>query len=226
MRRFWHRVMLRLGPGAAFFLIKFLQMTMKIEELNGEQIRDFWGRGENAIGAFWHGRLLMTPLVYGGRGLKILVSRHRDGELISRTVRHFGLETVRGSSTRGGIAGIKGLARALQGGYDVAIAPDGPRGPRCKVQPGVIQLARISGRPIFPFTFNASPRKVLPTWDHFIIPLPCSRGVFVWGEPIWVDHAEGEEAMEQKALLLERRLHEITELADRYFEKENDLPLG
>jgi lysophospholipid acyltransferase (LPLAT)-like uncharacterized protein len=199
---------------------------MKIEELNGERIRDCWERGENAIGAFWHGRLLMTPLVYGGRGLKILISRHRDGELISRTVRHFGLETIRGSSTRGGIGGIKGLARALQEGYDVAIAPDGPRGPRCKVQPGVIQVARISGRPIFPFTFSASPRKVLPTWDHFIIPLPFARGVFVWGEPIRVDRAEGEEAMKGKTLLLERRLQEITELADRYFEKGDDLPRG
>src|SRR4030042_4096463 len=111
MRRIWNRLMLRLGPGAAFFLIKFLQVTMRIEELNGERIRGLWERGENAIGAFWHGRLLMTPLVYGGRGLKILISRHRDGELISRTVHRFGLETVRGSRTRGGIAGIKGRAR-------------------------------------------------------------------------------------------------------------------
>ena len=219
MRRFWHRVMLQLGPSAAFFLIKFLQWTMRFEELNGERIRGLWERGENGIGAFWHGRLLMTPLVYGGRGLKILISRHRDGELITRTVRHFGLETVRGSSTRGGIAGIKGLVRALQKGYDVAVAPDGPRGPRYKVQPGIIQLAKLSGRPIFPFTFSATPRKVLHTWDRFIIPFPFSRGVFVWGEPIWVDRAEGEEEMKQKALLLERRLQEITERADHYFEK-------
>lgn len=211
--------MLRLGPSAAFFLIKFLQWTMNIEELNGERVRGLWERGENVIGAFWHGRLLMTPLVYGGRGLKILISRHRDGELISRTVRHFGMETVRGSSTRGGIVGIKGLVRALQKGYDVAIAPDGPKGPRCKVQPGVIQLAKLSGRPIFPFTFSATPRKILHTWDRFIIPLPFSRGVFIWGEPIWIDRSEGEEEMKQKALLLERKLLEITELADRYFEK-------
>jgi lysophospholipid acyltransferase (LPLAT)-like uncharacterized protein len=211
--------MLRLGPSAAFFLIKFLQWTMRIQEVNGEIVRGFWERGENCIGAFWHGRLLMTPLVYGGRGLKILISRHRDGELISRTVRHFGMETVRGSSTRGGIVGIKGLVRALQKGYDVAIAPDGPRGPRCKVQPGVIQLAKLSGHPIFPFTFSATPRKVLHTWDRFIIPFPFSRGVFIWGEPIWIDRSEGEEEMKQKALLLERKLLEITELADRYFEK-------
>jgi lysophospholipid acyltransferase (LPLAT)-like uncharacterized protein len=219
MRRIWHRLMLSLGPKAAFFLIMFLQKTMRIEELHGERIRELWARGENAIGAFWHGRLLMTPLVYGGQGLKILISRHRDGELISRTVHYFGLETVRGSSTRGGIAGIKGLARALQEGYDVAIAPDGPRGPRYKVQSGIIQLARITGRPIFPFTFSASPRKVLASWDHFLIPFPFSHGVFVWGEPIWVDHAAGVQEMEANALLLEKRLQELTELADRYCEQ-------
>ena len=161
----------------------------------------------------------MAPVLYGGRGLKILVSRHRDGELVSRTVRYFGMGTIRGSSTRGGIAGIKGLVRALQKGYDVGIAPDGPRGPRFKVQPGVIQLAKLSGRPMFPFTFSATPRKVLHSWDRFIIPFPFSRGVFIWGEPIWVDQGEGVKGMKQKALLLENRLQELTEQADHYFEK-------
>jgi len=211
--------MLSLGPGVAFFLIKCLQWTMRIEELNGERIRGIWARGGNVIGAFWHGRLLMTPLVYGGHGLKILISRHRDGELITRTVRHFGLETVRGSSTRGGIAGIKGLARALQEGYDVVIAPDGPRGPRFKVQPGVIQLARISGIPVYPFTFSAFPRKVLQSWDRFIIPLPFSRGVFVFGEPVSIERTATDEEIKAKTLLLEKRLQEITEVADRYCEK-------
>jgi lysophospholipid acyltransferase (LPLAT)-like uncharacterized protein len=203
----------------AFFLIKFLQWTMTIKEVNEEGIRGLWERGENAIGVFWHGRLLMTPLAYGGGGLKILISRHRDGELVTRTVRHFGLRTIRGSSTRGGIAGIKGLVRALQKGYDVAIAPDGPRGPRYKVQPGVIQVAKLSGRPIFPFTFSAAPRKILHTWDRFILPFPFSRGVFVWGDPIWVNHADGEKGMARKTLLLEKRLQEITEFADHYFDE-------
>jgi lysophospholipid acyltransferase (LPLAT)-like uncharacterized protein len=109
MRKLWHKIMLRVGPSAAFFLIKFLQITMRIEEVNGEGARGVWSRGENVIGAFWHGRLLMTPLVYGGGGLKILTSRHRDGELITRTVRHFGLETVFGVPAREGeLRGLRG----------------------------------------------------------------------------------------------------------------------
>lgn len=218
IRRFWHPLMLLLGPWVAFSLIRFLQKTMKIEELNGEIVRDIRAKEGNAIGAFWHGRLLMMPVVYRGKGLKVLISRHRDGELIGRAVQILGFEAVRGSSTRGGTAGIKGLARALEEGYDVAIAPDGPRGPRYQVQTGVIQLAKISGRPIVPLTFSASPRKVLRTWDRFLIPFPFSRGVFVWGEPVWVDPKWDEGEAKEKALLLERRLREITELADRYVE--------
>jgi lysophospholipid acyltransferase (LPLAT)-like uncharacterized protein len=83
----------------------------------------------------------------------------------------------------------------------------------------VIQVAKLSGRPIFPFTFSATPRKILHTWDRFILPFPFSRGVFVWGDPIWVNYAEGAKGMERKALLLEKRLQEITEFADHYFDK-------
>lgn len=101
----------------------------------------------------------------------------------------------------------------------MAIAPDGPRGPRFKVQTGIIQLARISGRPIIPFTFSAFPRKEFNSWDRFIIPFPFSRGVFVWGEPIWVDHAASAAEVEEKALLLEKILQELTDVADRYCEK-------
>ncbi|MBW2038885.1 MAG: lysophospholipid acyltransferase family protein [Deltaproteobacteria bacterium] len=224
MRGLWHRLVLRLGPCVAFSLIKFLQGTMRIEELNGELVRDLWTKGENIIIAFWHGRLLMMPLVYRGEGVKVMVSRHRDGELINRTIQLFGFETVRGSTTRGGLSGIRGLVRALKEGYDVAIAPDGPRGPRYQVQAGVIQLAKISGCPILPLAFSASSRKILRTWDRFLIPYPFSRGVFVWGEPIWVNPEAGEEEMEQKSLLLEGRLEEITELADCYFERVDSSP--
>lgn len=219
LRRIWHKSLLLLGPWFAYLLIRFLQRTMKIEEINGEGIRRRWTEGGNAIGAFWHGRLLMMPLVYGGHGLKILISRHRDGELISKVVHRFGLETVRGSSTRGGIAGIKALARSLRDGYDVAIAPDGPRGPRYKVQPGVIQLAKLTGLPIYPFTFSAYPSKILRTWDLFLIPYPFSRGVFIWGDPIIVERQADQAQMSEKAALLEKRLIEITEAADRYCRK-------
>lgn len=211
-------MLLLLGPWMAFSLIKFLQRTMKIQELNGELIRDQWTKGGNVIGAFWHGTLLMMPLVYRGRGLKVLVSRHRDGEFIGRMIKLLGVGTIRGSTTRGGASGIRGLARALKEGYDVAIAPDGPRGPRHRVQPGVIQLAKMSGCPIFPLTFSASPKKLLHTWDHFLIPFPFSRGVFMWGEPIWVDSEGDEGEVNEKTLLLEGRLKEIAELANRYIE--------
>ena len=220
MRRLWHWLMLTLGPLVAFAVIKFLQRTVCCQEVNAELVRQYAQEGKNVIMVFWHGRLLMMPLILSGypdRRANVLVSRHRDGEFIRRTVKFFGVGTVRGSSTRGGISGMKEMVRTLRDGYDAVIAPDGPRGPRYKVQPGVIQLAKISGCPILPVTFSASRRKAMQTWDHFLIPYPFSRGVFMWGEPVCVNPDGDDQEIEKNTLLLERRLQEITEAADHYF---------
>jgi lysophospholipid acyltransferase (LPLAT)-like uncharacterized protein len=81
----------------------------------------------------------------------------------------------------------------------------------------VIELARLTGRPIVPITFNASKRKIFNTWDRFLLPYPFSRGVFIWGEPIVVDPKGNRAHLEEKRLLLERKLNELTEEADHYF---------
>jgi hypothetical protein len=88
-----------------------------------------------------------------------LISRHRDGELISSAMRSFGFSSVRGSTTRGGSAALKGLIERGRSGRDLAVTPDGPKGPRQVAQPGVILLARMTGLPIFPLTFGASKKK-------------------------------------------------------------------
>ena len=101
--------------------------------------------------------------------------------------------------------------------YDIGITPDGPQGPRYKVQNGVIELSRLSGAPILPISFGASKKKILKSWDAFIIPYPFSKGVFLWGEPIYVEDRKEPDYLEQKRLELERRLNEITEFVDNYF---------
>jgi lysophospholipid acyltransferase (LPLAT)-like uncharacterized protein len=172
-----------------------------------------------AILAFWHSRLLMMPLLCRKRRVKMLISRHRDGELISRAVRFFPIDSVRGSTTRGGVPALRKLVKALQKGSHVAITPDGPRGPRNRAQLGAILLAAGTGRPIVPVTFGASKKKVLKSWDRFLFPYPFSRGVFVWGDPIWVRPEEGEAGMEEKRTTLELTLNRITAEADHYFDR-------
>ncbi len=150
----------RLAPPLVASFIRALGRTMRIDAVHGEAVAARWREGRSSIIAFWHGRQLLLPLApYGGRGLDILISRHRDGELISRAMRSFGFASVRGSTTRGGAAALKGLIERGRAGRDLAVTPDGPKGPRQVAQPGVILLAKTTGLPIVPVTFGASKKK-------------------------------------------------------------------
>jgi lysophospholipid acyltransferase (LPLAT)-like uncharacterized protein len=210
-----------LGPWVAYWMIRILGLTMRFEEVHPEIPEFLLGKGGPAIGAFWHSRLLMMPEVYKrveGRKLSFLVSPHRDGQVVGKALQRFGFHAILGSTTRKGFSALKRMVEANRNGFDIAIVPDGPRGPRCRVQAGVIELARLTGSPILPLTFNASRKWVFNTWDRFVFPHPFSRGVFIWGEPVYVD-PEGDRAyIEGKRLLLERRLNELTEEADHYFD--------
>jgi hypothetical protein len=206
------------GPWLTYWTIKLLRRTMRFEIINSDLRKTYWEKGTSAIGAFWHGRLLMMPYGHQGKSLSCLVSPHRDGQVIGKVLKHFGFHIILGSTTRKGFSGFKKMVRALQNGSDIAIIPDGPRGPRHRVQIGVIELARLTGKPIFPLTFSASKRILLKTWDRFLLPYPFSRGVFIWGEPIQVDPHGNRTHIEEKRLLLENRLNEITERADHFFE--------
>ena len=152
----------RVIPFVAYWLIRLLSATMRIQYVNCSAVREA-GDGTNRIFAFWHGRLMMMPFVYGktrGR-LTILASASRDGELVSRTMARFGISSVRGSTTRGWREGLKGMLRALRDGRDAAITPDGPKGPAEAAQMGVIQLAKATGAAIIPLSFGASKKKLL-----------------------------------------------------------------
>ena len=150
-----------------------------------------------------------------GTPIHVMISRHRDGENIARATQHLGVVPIRGSRTRGGVAAGRSALRVLKEGGYVAISPDGPRGPRMRVQPGIIALARLSGAPIVPYTYAVSRRAVANSWDRFVIALPFGRGVYVWGPPLHVAADADEAAREQARLTLEERLNAQTAEADR-----------
>ena len=135
------------------------------------------------IFSFWHGRMLIPSFTHRGRGVGILISIHRDGEYIARVVDRMGFKTIRGSSTRGGVPGLKGMLRLAERGCDVAFTPDGPRGPRYRVQPGVIYAASRTGLPVVPCAVEANPAWVLNSWDEFTIPKPAgSTRILFFGD--------------------------------------------
>ena len=152
----WTRLKLSVLPPIGYALIRALGWTLRIRTFHAERVRVFWESGRGVIIAFWHSRQLMMPLCYGGSRLHVLISEHRDGELIHRIVRRFGFDAIRGSTTRGGARALRQMARLGLAGGDLAVTPDGPRGPRCIAQPGVVELAKLTGLPIIPLTFAAS----------------------------------------------------------------------
>ena len=219
LKRIKKKLVAWLGPWFAYWTIRFLGLTMRFEEVNPEIPRSFTEKGIPGIGAFWHGRLLMMPFIYKGKKLSFLVSPHRDGQVVGKALVRFGFEPILGSTSRNAFSGFKKMVKAHKNGSDIAIVPDGPVGPRYRVQIGVIELARLTGRPVVPLTFSASKRKTLRTWDQFLLPYPFSKGVFIWGEPVYVDPNGDRTHLEEKRLLLERRLNELTERADHYFDR-------
>jgi len=163
-----------------------------------------WERdGSHFILAFWHRHLLLMPYAYKGRRISVLVSQSTDGELIARTVARLGIDSSRGSSSRGGIAGMRSLLRKAAEGWDIAFTPDGPRGPLREVQAGVILAAAATGLPILPVAVAATRAKLLRSWDRFVVPLPFSTVHFVYGEPLAVER-RGDTV--EAAAELKRRL--------------------
>jgi lysophospholipid acyltransferase (LPLAT)-like uncharacterized protein len=210
-----------LGPSLAYWVIRILGWTMRFEEVNAEILRSLFEKETPFIGAFWHGRLLMMPLVYKGKKLSILVSPHRDGQIVGKALQRFGFGTIPGSTYRKGFSAFKQMLKAHQIGSDVVIVPDGPRGPRQQVQIGVIELAKRTGRPILPATFGASKGIFFKTWDRFLLPYPFSKGVYIYGEPVYVDPHGDRNHLEERRVLLEKRLNELTDQADHYFDQLN-----
>jgi lysophospholipid acyltransferase (LPLAT)-like uncharacterized protein len=206
-----HPTLLPLVPIPAAWLVKTVCGTLRVQVLGEDLAAARQVRRQTAIYAFWHGQLLYLMYRYRGSGIHILVSRSRDGELLSRILRHFGLPTIRGSSSRGGRRSLLALVRQTRHGSSVAIAPDGPRGPRHRAQAGIIALARLAAVPIIPVAVGARWKVEFRSWDRFLLPLPCSRVVIAYGAPMLVPAHADAALREQKRQELENALLKLTD---------------
>ncbi|HTZ36242.1 MAG TPA: lysophospholipid acyltransferase family protein, partial [Stellaceae bacterium] len=165
--------------------------------------------------AFWHGRLMMIPMAWQRLApIHMLISAHRDGRIIADAVAHFGVQSVAGSTRRGGSAALRSMVKALAAGDCVGITPDGPAGPAMVASAGIVNVARLARAPIVPVVFAASRRRVLRSWDRMQVVLPFGRGVFLWGEPIEVESELDADGVERARQLVERRMVEMVALAE------------
>jgi len=171
-----NRLKLAVVPLLGEAVIRFLGRTIRIGNEKADVMDKLYGEGRNVILAFWHSRQLMMPLAYRGDDAHVLISQHRDGELIARIVGRFGFSSVRGSTTRGGVQALRQLIRLGRSGVDLVLTPDGPQGPRQVAQIGVIQLAQATGMPIVPVTFSCSKKKSFRAGTGSSSPIRAAAG--------------------------------------------------
>jgi len=201
-------------PPVGYQIIQMLRRTMTWRTEGSEHVNRLFAEEKRVILAFWHAQQLMMPLAIPGLEAHVLISQHRDGELIRRIVARFGLDAVRGSSTRGGAEAFRQLIRLGRSGGNLVLTPDGPKGPRQVAKVGVVQLARATGLPIIPMAFGCSKKKLFASWDRFIMPYPFSRGLFLLGPPISVPPDASSDDLERVRRELEETLNRMTIKAD------------
>jgi lysophospholipid acyltransferase (LPLAT)-like uncharacterized protein len=160
--------------------------------------------------------MLMWPSFWGGRRPAwMLISDHQDGRLIARTIEHFGVATITGSTSRGSVMALRGMVQRIAQGASVAVTPDGPRGPRMRAAPGIAMVAKLTGAPIVPVSYSSSRAIAWSSWDRFLLALPFGRGVFIVGDPVYVARNADEAAVESARRAVEAQLNRLTMEADR-----------
>ena len=197
--------------------IKFVSFTNSWSFINKKYVENLWKKNEAFILCFWHGRLLMMPLSWNKeKKINVLISAHSDGQLLSKTVKHFNIETITGSSSKGGSEAIRNIIKSLKSGISIGMTPDGPRGPRMKVNSAIIKIASLTGHKIVPLSYSVKKKFFLNSWDKFLVALPFGKGCFVWGKPIKIKKNISTNEDLKLSKILENNLLKLTKKADRY----------
>ncbi|MBI4662395.1 MAG: lysophospholipid acyltransferase family protein [Verrucomicrobia bacterium] len=210
----WHG---RLLAGLTYAVIRLTAATLRFR-LDDQSGLTASGAKGPLIFSTWHNRLALSLIVYHRyfvqrdptRCLAALVSASKDGGLLARILEHFGVQPVRGSSSRRGPQALLELTSWAERGYDLAITPDGPRGPRYVVQDGIIALAQLTGLPVVPVAYHLHWKVCLRSWDRFQIPLPLAVCSVTFGSPVHVPKEISEAERESFRVRLEGEMRRIT----------------
>lgn len=191
------RIALAIGGG----VLRSIANTWRFEVRNAAALESLRDQRRPFIFSLWHGQLL--PLLWHHRDqqIAVLISEHEDGELVARLARSLGYRLIRGSSTRGGERALLSLVRELRDGKEVAVTPDGPRGPALSYAPGALVAAHRANAPILPIAAHARSAWRLGSWDSFLIPKPFARVTVAYGNPVEVAASDPRAAADQASRL-------------------------
>jgi lysophospholipid acyltransferase (LPLAT)-like uncharacterized protein len=207
---------LRIAGTLAGGWIRLVRASTRWERVVDPEAAALWRSEAPVIGAFWHNRLMLITAAWPKpKPLAMVQSEHGDSRILGIAVADYVTRPIWGSSRRNPAAALKGMLRALRDGISVAITPDGPRGPRMRCRPGLVQAAGRTGVPVVPVAWSVSRRRVARSWDRFLIAWPFGRGVVVIGAPIRVPADADAATVEEFRLRIEQALTEVTAEADR-----------
>ncbi len=187
---------IRWAARLGLLLVRLLGLTWRFKLRNDAPWRRVLASGSTMVLAVWHGDMLAPIWMHRKQGLVAIVSEHSDGEIISRIIAGLGLESARGSTTRGGSRALLTLIRALEAGRICAFTPDGPRGPRHVLQPGLLAAARKAGVPIVLIGTAVDRCWEFKSWDRFVLPKPFARICLVYTDPTMVEAGVADVASE------------------------------
>jgi len=171
--------------------------TLRVRIINHDVIKKLQQQKQNYVLAFWHGTMLLPWYLHRWQKMQALVSLSEDGEILARTLEHWGYDLIRGSSSMGGKEAMQLMSEAVQGGASLCITPDGPRGPRHKMKMGAVRVAQKAQVPLVLLSAHIEKKKVLKNWDRFEIPFPFSKVVAAYSEPIWVNASLDGETLDK-----------------------------
>jgi lysophospholipid acyltransferase (LPLAT)-like uncharacterized protein len=203
-------------PYGGLFLVKALSATYRFRIYNPENEQDILDRYGSLVYASWHQRFFPGITFFSSRKpIAIMISQSRDGEMIARVVDILGWRSVRGSSTRGGVAALRELKELARNGFRIGHIVDGPKGPFGSIKPGLLRIAQVAGKPVVPTITSAQHKWVFNSWDRFMVPKPFSRVIIRFGEPITVPPDLDSDAFEQKRRHIAETMKALYEDTDR-----------
>jgi lysophospholipid acyltransferase (LPLAT)-like uncharacterized protein len=222
----WRRMQIPVIAWAAYWLIRLLGPTLRVEIVGVHNAIQIRSEGEPGIGAFWHRCILPAVWIWRNRGIVVLNTVNFDGQWTRRVIERLGFGTAQGSSSRGAIEGLAAMAQSLEAGHHVGFTIDGPRGPRYVAKPGPVILARRTGRPISVFHIGIeSAHTFQKSWDLFQVPYPFSRAVMIVAPAIRVPTSADSDMMKSKQDEMQAALERVRDVADSWFgltEEERD----
>ena len=203
-----------------FIVLKAIYLTSRVQVLKLPCSENYLSvRKKPVILLFWHSQQLLIPatnkFLFGSHIMRrtyTIISEHSDGRIIAKIIRGFGLYSVAGSSSKGARKAALRLIKLLQNGNNIAITPDGPRGPVNKVKEGVVRIAQISGYPIVPIAAYPSKCWRMKSWDRMIVPKPFSTIKIVFGEPITIN--EDQLPIDDKLNMLAEILNNLSNFTE------------